>query len=157
MTVRPKKRKVRGPREIISRSGLVSEWELSVHAWTEGAAVDDRRRTDSLHLSLRGAFTEAVSGVAQFDFLIYPEERPEAGRAEIPSVGTFLRAKPVLEAAVGLSESHFQAILSVAIAGKLGALQVTFQKLRYGSGLISSVLFSTSKRIEESTRNVAKG
>lgn len=41
-----------------------------------------------------------------------------------------------------------QASVFTAVAGKLGALVVTFQKPRYGSGLISSLLLSTSKTIE---------
>lgn len=148
MATRIGKRKVARAREIISRSGLVLGWELSVHAWATRESVDNWKRSDSLHLTVRGAFTEEVSGATKFDFLIYPDLELGAGRSTIPFVGSFLRCKPVLEAAVTLSEPHFQAMVSVAATGKLGTLHVTFEKLRYGSGTISSMLLSTSKEIE---------
>lgn len=136
-------------RETLSRSGLVSDWELSVHAWSTKEDLGGHwKRTDGLHLTVRGEFTEDVSGVTRFDFLIYPEADIDARRSTIPFVGSFLRCKPILEAAVALSESHFNAMVSAAVAGRLGALQVAFEKLRYGSGPISSMLLSTSKEIE---------
>jgi hypothetical protein len=149
MTTRIGKRKVARAREILSRSGFVSDWELSVHAWSTNEDMGDHwKRTDSLHLTVRGSFTEGVSGVTKFDFLIYPEANLDAQRTKAPYVGSFLRCKPILHAAVTLSESHFQAIVSAAIAGMLGTLHVTFEKLRYGSGPISSILLSTSKEME---------
>jgi hypothetical protein len=145
MKARTAKRKTAHAREIISRSGSVTEWDLDVHAWATGDKPDARKRQDGVHLTLRGDFNEEVAGVTRFDLLVWPEDQPEAGRSDIPSVGTFLRAKPVLEGALVLSEVHFQALLSVVVAGRLSAVAVTFQKPRYGSGLISSVMLSTSK------------
>lgn len=148
MATRIGKRKTAHAREIISRSGVVTGWVLDVHAWTTDENSDLRERKDSLNLSVRGTFTEEIFGVTKFDFLIYPVAQPDAGRAEIPCVGTFFRSKPVLDAVITLSDLHFQTLVSVAVAGKLGSLDVTFQKLRYGSGLISSLLLSTSKTVE---------
>lgn len=148
MTTRIGKRKVARAPEILKRSGFVSDWELSVHAWSTKEGVNRWKRTDGLHLAVRGAFTEEVSGATKFDFLIYPEADIDAGRSTIPSVGTFLRCKPILEAGVSLSESHFQAMVSMATAGKLSTLHVTFEKLRYGRGPISSMILSTSREIE---------
>lgn len=149
MATRIGKRKV-ARRETLSRSGFVSGWELSVHAWStkEDMGGYDWKRTDSLHLTVRGAFTEEVSGATKFDFLIYPEADLGTARSAVPFVGSFLRCKPILEAAVAISEPHFQAMVTAAAAGKLGTLHVTFEKLRYGSGSISSMLLSTSKEIE---------
>ncbi|MET3373744.1 hypothetical protein ABIC89_002807 [Variovorax boronicumulans] len=148
MTTRVGKRKVARAPEILSRSGFVSDWELSVHAWSAKEHTSGHwKRTDGLHLTVRGAFTEEVAGVTKFDFLIYPEANLDTGRSTISSVGSFLRCKPILEAGVSLSELHFQAMVSAAVAGKLSTLQVTFEKLRYGRGSISSMLLSTSKEI----------
>lgn len=144
MAAKTGKRKAPHAREILSRSGSVTYWDLDVHAWATGDKPDARKRHDTVHLILRGDFTEEVAGVTRFDLLVWPEDQPEAGRADIPSVGTFLRAKPILEGTLTLSEVHFQALLSVVVTGKLRAIAVTFQKPRYGSGLISSLLLSTS-------------
>ncbi|MBB4223439.1 hypothetical protein [Variovorax guangxiensis] len=146
MTSRSGKRRASG--EPIIRYGFVTAWDLNLHAWSGKENTNTWKRTDSLYLTLRGEFTEDVSGSTKFDFLIYAEPRLYAGRTTIPSIGSFLRCKPILEAVVILSEQHFQAMVSVAAAGKLNAVKVIFEKLRYGHGSISSMELSTGKEIE---------
>ena len=148
MAAKTAKRKASRARAIISRSGAVTGWDLDVHAWATGDKSDARKRQDGVHLTLWGDFTEAVAGVTRFDLLLWPEEQPEAGRSDIPCVGAFLRARPVLEGTLTLSAMHFQTLLSVVVAEKLSAIAVTFQKPRYGSGLISSLTLTTSKSTE---------
>ncbi len=135
-------------REVMSRSGLVTGWELSASARSVKEEPGSWKRSDGLNLAVFGEFTEEVSGAIKFDFLIYPEEKLDAQRMKIQYVGSFLRCKPILHAAVTLSPLHFQAIVSAAIAGTLGSLHVTCEKLRYGSGPISSMMLSTSKVID---------
>lgn len=148
MTTRKNTRNV-AQLEKLSRICRVSDWELSLHAWSTKEKHENHwKRTDSMQLAVRGSFTEEVSGANQFRFLIYPADDLGTQRTKAPFVGSFLRSKPILEAAVTISEPHFQAIVSVAATGKLAALHVTFEKLRYGSGTISSMLLGTSETLE---------
>jgi len=148
MTTRKNKPKVAQSKSL-SRFGLVSDWDLSLHAWSTKEKYESHwKRTDGLQLTVRGSFTEEVSGATQFRFLIYPADDLGAQRTTVPFVGSFFRAKPILEAAVPIFEPHFQAMVSVAATGKLAALHVTFERLRYGSGTISSMILDTSNNIE---------
>lgn len=147
MTGDARNRKKAQKREVMNRSGLVTGWDLNVHALSTKDEAGDWKRSDGPQLTIRGDFAEEVCGVTTFDFLIYPEENLAAKRTRVAYVGSFLRCKPTLHAAVTLSDPHFQAILSAATAGALGSLHVTFEKLRYGSGPISSMIVSTAKAI----------
>lgn len=145
-----RKKKASDEREIISRSGLVTRWGFELHAWAvEDRKLDKRFRRDSPYIDLTGVFTEAVSGIKDFSIMICSDgEEASAGRAEIPCVGTFLRSKPVLEAVVTVSARDFKILATFAAVERISAVDLTFQKPRYGSGLISSALFSTKKVID---------
>jgi hypothetical protein len=140
------KRKPAANREIISRSGIVTGWSLEFHAWAvEDKAVDKRSRSDSCYLEFAGSFGEEIGTAKDFVIMVSAADEVGAGAAEIPCVGAVIRAKPKFQAVVTISTKDFQALATFAAAEKISYVDLTFQKLRYGSGLISSALFTTNK------------
>lgn len=128
--------------ELLARSGTVADWggHVSIHG--------DRRagegcRTTLMSLDIRGEFTTPVKGVAAFRLRVTPEISPSSGNAEIPAVGVWTSAKPALEGSVYLSDREFDLVRTMAAAGKLASIYVSFQQPHYGSSLIASVSFSS--------------
>ncbi|MDM0010125.1 hypothetical protein QTI51_37470 [Variovorax sp. J22G73] len=140
------KRRAAASREIISRSGMVTGWSLEFHAWAiEDPALGKRSRSDSCYLEFTGSFNEAIGTTKDFVVMISAADEVGAGAAEIPCVGVVTRAKPQFQAVITVSTKDFQALATFAAAEKICSVDLTFQKLRYGSGLISSALFATNK------------
>lgn len=139
------KKKHSPQREILRRQGVIEDWGLSLYAMAQGGkAIEERRREEQIYMKVYGTLTEAVNGVLAFDFQIAGSTSPTAGRAEIPSVGSITGVKPKLQAGVELSLRQFDALLSIARAGRLKSCHFSFQTPRYGNSLIASVSFSTS-------------
>ena len=59
------------------------------------------------------------------------------------TVGAFTSAKPRLEGGVDLTGQEFALLVALATGGRLACCSVDFDAPRYGSGLISTIVFST--------------
>lgn len=128
--------------ELIARSGSVLDWGgyMFIHG--------DRRagegcRTTLMSLDVRGEFTAPVKGVSEFRLRLTPETSPGSGNAVIPCVGAWTSVKPALDGTVVLSDREFDLVRTMAAAGKLASIYVSFQEPHYGCSLIASVSFSS--------------
>ena len=140
-------------REILTREGEVTGWRAEV--WAHNFTFGEKTRLLEEYqkaperdarpsINVLGTFTKDVKGVSQFDFWVMPG-KPDLGKAEILSVGAILKAKPVLEAHVTLSEIEYLTVLALATTGHLRYLSCHFQTPRYGKALISSLTFGSHK------------
>lgn len=130
-------------REIISRTGVVSDWGGYLYVRAERSKAGEHRRTMS-SLELRGKLKEAVKGVVDFDLRLDPsEEDLGVGNAEIACVGVFSSAKPALSGSVYLTGREFDLVVALALGGRLREISLDFQEPRYGSALIASVGFGS--------------
>lgn len=128
--------------EWLRRVGLVESWGgyMYLSADRERSGVERR----SMHgLKLKGALTDPVAGVSAFELTVCSDPRACASSTDVPAIGSWLKAKPVLDGLVMLSEREFDLVLALAVAGKLASIGVRFQKPHYGSGLITRVDFSS--------------
>ena len=130
-------------RELLSREGAITGWSADVHIMARTVRPDSRERATAIYLDIRGEFSAPVKGVGCFSLQVWPSERAGVGNAEIPSVGSFMKAKPVLQGFIVLSVLEFQSLLTLATSGQLRHCSCDFQEPHYGSALISSVLFSS--------------
>lgn len=128
--------------EWLRRVGLVESWGgyQYLSADRERSGVERR----SMHgLKLKGSLTDPVAGVSAFVLTVCSDPRACASSGDVPAIGSWLKAKPVLEGLVMLAEREFDLVLALAVAGKLASFSVTFQKPHYGHGLIIRVDFSS--------------
>jgi hypothetical protein len=126
---------------LLARSGLVSAWDLSVGA----AAFDSEANPSALHLEVRGEFTEEVSGFTAFELLVVGEEDRAARIDRYQTVGIILRCRPLVDCVVTLSALEFQALLTLAAAGRLATVQLRFERPLYGKAFIESVRFNSDR------------
>ncbi|RYG09359.1 MAG: hypothetical protein EON92_14835 [Burkholderiales bacterium] len=141
-----KKRKARPNREMLSRYGLVTSWDISCHARAQGGkALETRSRDESNYLKIHGTLTEAVNGVVAFDSQITGSQDPMVGRSEIACVGAIIAMRPAVFAGVDLSLEQFNTLLAVACSGRLKSFHLSFQTPHYGKSLIASISFYTSE------------
>jgi len=145
-------KKPAGPRrstkhECLRRVGLVESWGgyLYLSADRERSGVERR----SMHgLKFKGTLTDSVAGVSAFELTVCSDPRACASSGDTPSIGSWLKVKPVLNGLVMLAEREFDLVLALAVAGKLVSISVRFQKPHYGNGLISRVDFSSDVLVE---------
>lgn len=133
--------------EWLRRVGLVESWGgyLYLSADRERTGVERR----SMHgLKLKGALTDPVASVSAFELTVCSDPRACASSGDVPAIGSWLKAKPVLNGLVMLAEREFDLVLALAVAGKLASISVSFQKPRYGHGLITRVDFSSEVLVE---------
>lgn len=124
------------------RTGLVRAWDASVFVHAE-ARHGVRERKPMLCLEIRGDLSEPVKKINSFRLTVFAHYQPAAGAAEIPSIGSIISMKGSLEAVVELADREFQLLTEIATAGRLIAVDLSFQEPRYGTGLIASCSFST--------------
>lgn len=84
-----------------------------------------------------------MAGVSRYAFHLFPISEPCVGQAGVPSVGSFIRTKPVMDGVVELSDKEFDFVVTLAAAGRIASCSVAFQPPRYGRALIVRVSFST--------------
>ena len=128
--------------ERLRRVGLVESWGgyLYLSADRERSGVERR----SMHgLKLKGTLTDPVSGVSAFELTVCSDPRACASSGDVPAIGSWLKAKPVLDGLVMLAEREFDLVLALAVGGKLVSIGLGFQKPHYGHSLITSVDFSS--------------
>jgi len=128
---------------LLSREGVITRWRASLHVLAERHRGGPRERKGSAWLTLEGELTEPVAGVSGFSIHVFPVTEPCVGQAEIPSVGSFIRVKPVMDGVVELSGEEFNFIVTLAASGRIASCSVAFQPPRYGRALIASVGFSS--------------
>lgn len=140
-------------REMLTREGEVTGWRAEV--WAHNIAIgqetrllDEYRKTPERDarpsITVLGAFCNDLKGVSQFEIFVMPG-KPNLGKAEILSVGTIFKVKPVIEARITLSEIEYQTVLTLATTGHLRHVSCEFQTPRYGTALVSSLTFSSHK------------
>ncbi len=128
--------------ESLRRVGLVESWGgyMYLSANRDRSGVERR----SMHgLKLKGTLTDSVAGVSAFELTVCSDPRACASSGDVPAIGSWLKAKPVLDGLVMLTEREFDLVLALAVAGKLASVSVGFQKPHYGHGVITSVSFSS--------------
>jgi len=96
-----------------------------------------------LTIHIEGELTEPLAETSQFSIMIYVNENPVVGQAEVPSVGAIIAIKPVMQALIDLSASEFQSLLTMASAGMLRSCYLVFTKPRYRSALIVNADFNS--------------
>lgn len=139
-TRRPKTRTKR--RELVSRSGLIREWNASIFVLAD-AHHGNRERKSTRCLEFRGALTKPMKSVGEFMLTVFAKTEPTVGNAEIPSVGSIISMRQTLDAVIPLADGEFQLLASMAAAGRAASVHMSFQEPRYGSALIASCTFST--------------
>ncbi|QQX83746.1 hypothetical protein JJQ59_15190 [Cupriavidus necator] len=92
---------------------------------------------------LEGEWTEPVTGVSRYAFHLFPVSEPCVGQAGVPSVGSFIRTKPVMDGVVELSGKEFDFVVTLAASGRTASCSVAFQPPRYGRVLIVRGSFGT--------------
>jgi len=141
-------RATRGPkartklRELVSRSGLIREWNASVFVIAD-VHHGSRERKSTLCMEFRGALTKPVKSVSEFMLIVFAETEPTVGKADIPSVGSIISIRQTLDAVVPLAKGEFQLLATMAAAGKATSVHMSFQEPKYGSALIASCTFSS--------------
>lgn len=136
------------PRELLSRSGLIREWNASVFVIAD-FHHGSRERKSTLCMEFRGALTKPVKSVSEFMLTVFAETEPTVGKAEIPSVGSIISMTQTLDAVVPLAQGEFQLLSTMAGAGKATSVHISFQEPRYGSALIASCTFSSQPPDDE--------
>jgi hypothetical protein len=141
-TVKPPGRK-RGPKpEMLRRVGRIESWGGYVYVSADRERSGPERR--SLHgLKLKGSLNEPVAGVSAFELTVYGDPRAIASVGDPPAIGSWVKVKPALDGLVVLAEREFDLLLALAQGGKLVSIGLSFQKPRYGRGLITSSDFSS--------------
>ncbi|WP_244222767.1 hypothetical protein [Cupriavidus lacunae] len=128
---------------LLTRDGVITGWRASLHVLAERQRGGPRERKGSTWLVLEGELTEPVAGVSGFSIHVFPVSEPCVGQAEIPSVGSFIRTKPVMDGVVELSEREFDFVVTLVAAGRIASCSVAFQPPRYRRALIARVSFSS--------------
>ena len=135
-------------REISHHNGTVSSWDASLFVYIDKRGGETTRQT-LLSLQLKGEFLAPVKNITGFQLTAFPYKTPSVGNAEMPSVGSIIATKPLIDAVVTLSEQEFQVLFALATSGRLASLHLSFQEPRYGSALIASCSFSSQPPEEE--------
>ena len=136
------------PRPLVSRSGLIREWNASVFVLAE-SRHGSRERKSTRCLEFRGTLTKPVKSVSEFMLTLFVETDPRVGSAEIPSVGSIISMRQILDAVIPLAEGEFQLLVSMAAAGRATSVHMSFQEPRYSSALIASCTFSSQPPDDE--------
>lgn len=84
-----------------------------------------------------------MAGVSRYTFHLFPVSDPCVSQAGVPSVGSFIRTKPVMDGVVELSDKEFDFVVTLAASGRIASCSVAFQPPRYGRALIVRVSFGT--------------
>jgi len=134
---------------LLSREGAITAWRASLHVFAERRRGEPRERKGSPWLVIEGELTEPVAGVSAFSIHMFPVTGPRVGQAEIPSVGSFIRAKPVMDGVVELAEREFDFVLTLLTSGRIASCSVAFQPPRYGRALIASIGFSSDPALPD--------
>lgn len=144
-----KPRKLPSRTTLLTREGIITGWRASLHVYAQQQRGRPRDRTGRPWLVLEGELTEPVTGVSGFSIHMFPVNEPSVGQAEIPSVGSFIRTKPVLEGVVELSEPEFGFIATLLSSGRVTSCSLAFQQPHYGRALIASINFSSERPTPE--------
>lgn len=136
------------PRGVVSRWVLIREWEASIFVLAE-ARHGVRKRESMWCLRFLGNLTKPVKGISEFRLTVFAEADLPIGKAEVPSIGSIISMKQTLDAVVPLSHAEFQLLASMATAGKVASVHMSFQEPRYGSALIASCTISTQPPDDE--------
>ncbi|MBU0589177.1 MAG: hypothetical protein KJ852_16530 [Gammaproteobacteria bacterium] len=136
------------PRELVSRSGLIREWNVSVFVIAD-VHHGNRKRKSTRCLEFCGALTKPVKSVSEFMLTVFAETEPPVGKAGIPSIGSIISMRQTLDAVLPLAEGEFQLLAMMAAAGKANSVHMSFQEPRYGSALIASCSFSSQPPDDE--------
>ncbi|VVE46512.1 hypothetical protein PCE31106_04418 [Pandoraea cepalis] len=139
-----KQRKRQSTTTLLSRDGVITSWRASLFVYAERRRGGPRERKGRAWLVVEGELTEPVAGVSGYSIHMFPGNEPSVGQSEIPSVGSFIRTKPMMEGVIELSEREFGFISTLLSSGRVLFCSVAFQPPRYGRALIASIDFSSA-------------
>jgi hypothetical protein len=135
-------------RAMTSRTATVTSWDSGVFLSAERRAGQTSLRTLT-SISVSGTLSAPIGNVTDFELTVFPTNEPTVGKGEIPSVGSIISTKPVVNAVIHLADQEFQTVLALAAASRLASVRLYLQEPRYGSGLIASISISTRPPEEE--------
>jgi hypothetical protein len=91
-------------------------------------------------LIFRGTLDESVKNVSEVQFTLEGEEHPEPGPAKPASVGAIVQMRPHMTVYTKVPATEFDRLWTAAALIKHA--YVRFTKPRYGTALVTSVMFS---------------
>jgi hypothetical protein len=126
-------------REILSRYGTVRGWDADAFLLSQTNLGPSARRM--LSLKLFGDLAEPVGPFATFELWLALER--EHIDSPVAAVGALTGMTHALGAHVGMPPVEFQFATTLAASGRLKSVHLSFEKPRYGRGLVLSASIST--------------
>ncbi|MGF6957272.1 hypothetical protein [Paraburkholderia youngii] len=133
----------RRQRELLSRYGRITDWNVSLSERADRPRGLPPVRASRATVLIEGEFTEPVGEVARFLIQVSPTEKPELGNVEVPNVGVFISVKPEMQGVVDMTEVRFQELLTLAASGRLAWCFVAFTAPFRRSAFIVNIDFKT--------------
>lgn len=139
----PKKRNAHRQEEILSRMVVISAVEESTCLHADAPRGSAPFIDSSAWLEVNGRVDEPVGDVSDISITLHPDDKTVPGPARPACVGAIIRAKPHLDAVVGIPHVDLDRLWSLALAGQLKYGHLAFTKPRRNMALIVSVSFSS--------------
>ena len=141
-TKRRKKRKSNRP-ELLSRNVEITSFRATVRLHAVHHKGDEPFIEGKPWLELSGTATEAVKGVTDVKFSLYPEDDVRVGTSRPAACGSIIQAKPEMHAVISWPQREYDRLWSLALAGHLKFAYMAFTKPHYNSALVVSASFGT--------------
>lgn len=130
--------------ELLPRTGEIKRVRASLSIRADKPRSLPPERVTMFSIDIEGELTEPVAGTSQFSIMVYVNENPVVSKTGVPSIGTVIGIKPVVQGVIDLSPSEFQSLLTMASAGMLRSCYVCITKPRYRSARIVTADFSST-------------
>jgi hypothetical protein len=137
---RRKKRRSSRP-ETLSRSVEITAFRATVRLYAVHHKSDEPFIEGKPWLELSGKATEAVKGVTEVRFSLYPEDDVRVGTSRPAACGSIIQAKPELHAVISWPQREYDRLWSLALAGHLKFAYIAFTQPHYNSALVVSASF----------------
>lgn len=129
---------------MLPRTGEIKRVRASLSIRADKPRSLPPERVTMFSIDIEGELTEPVAGTSQFSIMVYVNENPVVSKTGVPSIGTVIGIKPVVQGVIDLSPSEFQSLLTMASAGMLRSCYVCITKPRYRSARIVTADFSST-------------
>jgi hypothetical protein len=130
--------------ELLPRYGDIKRLRASLGIRADRPRSLPPERVTMLTIHVEGELTEPVAGTSQFSIMVYVNSNPVVGKTGVPSIGTVIGIKPVLQAVIDLSPAEFQSLLTMASTGMLRSCYLCITKPRYRSARIVTADFNST-------------
>lgn len=131
--------------EILSRTGSVRTWDADLFLVSAPNLGPSAGRM--LCLKVKGDLKEPVGDLDKFELWLVPER--EQTDSTFVAVGSLTGVQHALGAYVTMPPLEFQFATTLATSGRLKSVHLSFEKPRYGRGLVLSASISTEMPEEE--------